>query len=236
MTTAKGVVALIPARGGSKGIPRKNITPLCQRPLISWAIESALQSGAFDEIWVSTDDDEIARVANDWGAHVHRRDPQTATDEASTESAMLDFLNHHPCEIICLIQATSPLTQARHFTEALAKLRESCADSLVTVTRNHLFLWSSEGEPLNYDPAERPRRQDWDGVLVESGAFYLTRVPVLLATCNRLGGKSVVYEISPEYSIDIDTVHDLRRCEQALHALQKQRGLSISSETKEPRV
>ena len=110
MITTKRLIALIPARGGSQGIPRKNVRELCHRPLISWVIESALQSGIFDEIWVSTDDDEIARVSKEWGANVHRRHPETATNEASTESAMLDFLKHHTSEFICLIQATSPLT------------------------------------------------------------------------------------------------------------------------------
>jgi len=216
MSTTKRVIALIPARGGSQGIPRKNVRELCHRPLISWVIESALQSGIFDEIWVSTDDDEIARVSKEWGANVHRRHPETATNEASTESAMLDFLKHHTSEFICLIQATSPLTLSRHFLEAFSKLHEARADSLVTVTRSHLFLWSGNGEPLNYDPAQRPRRQDWSGLLTENGAFYFTKVRVFLETRNRLGGRRVVYEIPQEYSADIDTAEDFDRCEQAL--------------------
>jgi len=211
-----GVIALIPARGGSRGIPRKNISELCHRPLISWTIESAFQSGVFDEVWVSTDDEEIARVSRQWGASVHRRDPETATDSASTESAMFDFLKHHTSEIICLIQATSPLTLSTHFSEGFKKFRESCADSLVTVTRNHLFLWSEEGKPLNYDPAQRPRRQEWNGVLTENGAFYFTKVTVFAETRNRLGGRTVVYEMPQEYSVDIDSMDDLALCELAM--------------------
>lgn len=232
---ASGILALIPARGGSRGIPRKNITPLCHRPLISWTIESALLSGAFDEVWVSTDDEDVAMVAEDWGARVHFRHPETATDHASSESAMVDFLKYHPCHVICLIQATSPLTLPRHFAEALLKFQTATADSLVTVTREHIFLWSSEGKALNYDPANRPRRQDWEGALVENGAFYITRVSTFLRTQNRLGGTTITFEIPSEHSADIDTIHDLKACEFLLYeSLSKDKGCQINTETTAP--
>lgn len=167
-------------------------------------------------MWVSTDDEEIAQVAREWKANVHWRDPQTATDVSTTESAMLDFLHTHSCDVLCLIQATSPLTLPKHFSEAFQKFEESKADSLVTVTREHLFLWSGAGKPLKYHPAQRPRHQDWDGVLVGNGAFYFTKVSVFMQEQHRLGGDSVVYEIPQEYSADIDTTDDLRHCELSL--------------------
>ena len=214
------VVAMIPARGGSQGIPRKNVISTAGRPLVAWCIESAIKSLVFDEVWVSTDDEEIAAVAQNYGALVHSRDASTATSEASTESAMLDFLNHHTADIIFLIQGTSPLTLPEHFSGALQKFRAKRADSLVTVTRRHIFLWSEDGCALNYEPSQRPRRQDWGGVLVENGAFYITKVDVFKSTKNRLGGTTTVYELPASHSADIDDVQDLAFCDMVLRNRQ----------------
>ena len=209
-------VCLIPARGGSTGIPRKNITNVCGRPLIAWVFKSALESGVFDEVWVSTDDEEIESVALALGALVHRRDPETATPEASTESAVHDFLFTHSAEYICIAQATSPLTTADHFRQAHEKLIGGRYDSLVTVTRQHIFLWSEDAEAVNYDPATRPRRQDWDGVLVENGAFYFTAVSAFKSCGHRLGGRRVIFEMPAHCSVDLDEPEDLIVCEAML--------------------
>ena len=215
------VVALIPARGGSKGIPRKNLSDLCGQPLIAWSISSARRCSYFDEVWVSTDDDEIQDVALSFNARVHRRNPLTATDTASSESVVLDFLEQHPdIDIICMIQPTSPLTLPEHFSEALKLMREQKADSVVTVSRQHKFIWSAEGSPQNYDPAQRPRRQEWAGELVENGAFYFTIASKFLETQNRLAGKTCVYEMPSDFSADIDCVEDLHLCEFRLRELQ----------------
>ena len=134
---------MIPARGGSVSIPKKNIKPLAGRPLIDWVIRPALDSGIFDEVWVSTDDDGIAEVALQCGAKVHRRAPETATATASTESAIKDFVDAHPAyDYLCLIQATSPLLTPTDFIEGIKLMQETGADSLVTAVRFHRFLWS----------------------------------------------------------------------------------------------
>lgn len=204
------VVALIPLRGGSRSIPRKNIRGLAGRPLCDWAIRSALDSGVFSAVWVSTDDEEIAGAAAKSGARVHWRAPQTATDKASSETALVEFLSVHPeVQVLALVQATSPLTHPEHFQEAWKRFLAERADSLVTVTREHRFRWSGEGKPLNYDPAERPRRQDWKGELVENGAFYFTRRALLESPrpC-RLGGKTVVYEMPSWTAFEADQEED----------------------------
>ena len=204
------VVALIPARGGSRGIPRKNIVDVGGKPLIAWCITSAVASKVFAEVWVSTDDIEIANIAREWGASIHMRDPSTATCEASTESALLDFLRSVTgVDVLCLIQATSPLTLPQHFVEAFDAFKSGGADSLVTVTRRHIFLWSNDGTPLNYQPETRPRRQDWDGVLVENGAFYFTLARAFMISNSRLSGKRIVYEMPPKRSVEIDDDTDL---------------------------
>mmetsp|Transcript_69127 Transcript_69127/g.202418 ORF Transcript_69127/g.202418 Transcript_69127/m.202418 type:complete len:239 (-) Transcript_69127:107-823(-) len=211
---AKRVVAVIPARGGSVSIPLKNIKELAGRPLIDWCIRAALDSGCFTEVYVSTDHDGIAEVAVASGAKVHRRAAETATSTASTESAMVDFAKAHPdFDILCLIQATSPLTTPTHFRESLELFQKASADSLVTAVRAHRFLWkvdpaTGEAEAKNYRPEKRPRRQDWDGELIENGAFYLTAKELFDRTSCRLGGKMVLYEM-PEHTLtELDSMID----------------------------
>ena len=142
MPGAPKVVAMIPARGGSVSIPKKNIKPLAGRPLIDWVIKPALHSGVFTEVWVSTDDGGIAKIAEECGARVHWRAPETATSTASTEAASMDFVKAHPdYDVLCLIQATSPLLTPDDFSKGWAIFCKERADSLVTAVRAHRFLW-----------------------------------------------------------------------------------------------
>lgn len=201
--------AIIPLRGGSQSIPRKNIKPLAGRPLCDWAIRAALDSGVFGAVWVSTDDEEIGAVAGRCGARVHWRAAETATAQASSESALLDFAGAQPAfSVLALVQATSPLTTPDDFRAARDRFEAQQADSLVTVARQHRFRWSPSGEALNYDPAHRPRRQDWDGELFENGAFYFTRKEWLLASGCRLGGKVAVHEMAAPTAFEIDEPED----------------------------
>mmetsp|Transcript_36463 Transcript_36463/g.79799 ORF Transcript_36463/g.79799 Transcript_36463/m.79799 type:complete len:237 (-) Transcript_36463:69-779(-) len=210
----KRVVAVIPARGGSVSIPLKNIKELAGRPLIDWCIRSALDSKCIDEVWVSTDHDDIAAVAEKCGAKVHRRAAETATSTASTESAMVDFVKAHPdYDVLCLIQATSPLVMPDHFREALDLFHRQNADSLVTAVRAHRFLWSVDpatgvATAKNYVPESRPRRQDWSGELIENGAFYFTTKALFETSQCRLGGRVVLYEM-PEHTLtELDSMVD----------------------------
>jgi len=195
-------------------VPLKNIKELAGRPLIDWSIRSALDSGIFAEVWVSTDHDKIAEVAKASGAQVHIRDPATATNTASTESAMVDFANAHPdFDVLCLIQATSPLVTPEHFKEALAMFEKVGADSLVTAVRQHRFLWkvdkeTGEATAINYEPLKRPRRQDWDGELIENGAFYFTKKETWDKEQCRLGGKMALYEMPEHTFCELDSAID----------------------------
>ncbi|MEJ8568198.1 N-acylneuraminate cytidylyltransferase [Elongatibacter sediminis] len=204
-------VAYMPLRGGSKSIPGKNVRELSGRPLFAWALGEAVASDCFDAVWVGTDSDDIARAVNrEFGEQVavFRRGPDTCTDEASTESALLEFAAAEAFDVLCTIQATAPLTRADDFRAARAQFEAAAADSLVTATREKRFYWSPAGEPLNYDPVRRPRRQDFAGTLVENGAFYYTRRPVLEELQCRLGGTISVYEMAPETAIEIDEPAD----------------------------
>ncbi|CAD7962481.1 unnamed protein product [Amoebophrya sp. A25] len=374
-------VALILARGGSVGIPHKNVKPLCGSALIGYVITAAQESGVFDRVVVSTDDEEIARIAGSgkstdgegdqvlsrkessssgteeqdeihtssssgpsspgdvlrelpspkrlkttslkmeastttcltkneniemnnrnykkshFGAEIFRRSAASATATASSESAVLEFLKTSPdCKICCLLQATSPLTTAHDLRNAMHQFTSAKADSLVSVVRWKRFFWevttstsqeidileeqleleleSEEaagqegkknsnvvgshyedttscskgsttisasanrnteettttsattrglkrrqvvllGKPKNYNPAKRPRRQDWEGELMENGAFYMFRVPVFLETGHRCGGKkTILYEMPEDTATELDSHTDWRIVEQ----------------------
>ncbi len=209
------VVALIPARGGSKGIPHKNIQPLGGRPLLHWTLEAACLSEAIHEVFVATDDARIAAVAEDFGhpkVRVVTRSPETATDTASTESVLLEFACGWQFDHVVLIQATSPLLQARDLDGGLQSYFKNKADSLLSVVRQKRFLWEADGTglatPLNYLPANRPRRQDFDGFLVENGAFYVTGREALLTSGCRLSGKVMCHEMAEETYVELDEPSD----------------------------
>jgi len=209
----KRIIAVIPARGGSVGIPMKNIQELAGRPLIDWAIKSARDSGIFDEIYVSTDHKQIGASAEASGAKVHWRSAESATNTASTELALIDFTKAHPdYDILCLIQATSPLVTPEHFCGALKVFNKCKADSLVTAVRMHRFMWKvqedGQAEAVNYAPLKRPRRQDWDGELIENGAFYFTTKKLFDEVQCRLGGKIALYEMEEHTFVELDSKVD----------------------------
>ena len=215
MKAGTRVVALIPARGGSKGIPQKNIKLLGGRPLIHWTLEAACLSETIQEVFVATDDERIAAVVAELGhpkVRVISRSPETATDTASTESVVMEFARDHEFEHLVLIQATSPLLQASDLDDGLRRYFEGRADSMLSVVRQKRFLWEADArgiaKPLNYLPAERPRRQDFDGFLVENGAFYVTGHEALLASGCRLSGQVMCHEMAEETYVELDEPAD----------------------------
>jgi N-acylneuraminate cytidylyltransferase len=208
-------VAFIPLRGGSKSVPRKNVKPIAGKPLCLWAIEAASGATRIDRVYVATDDPEIRRVVE--AARLPRvevvdRDPSTATDTASTESAMLEFCGKVEFESIVLIQATSPLLTSEELDAAIGRFEELGADSLVTVVAQKRFIWQVDAEgwgaPQNYEPACRPRRQDFDPYYVENGAFYVSRRAGLLATGSRLFGRVAAFPMAEETFTELDEPAD----------------------------
>lgn len=210
----KKTLAFIPVRGGSKSIPLKNIKPLCGKPLVCWNIEALEACPAVDEIVVATDSDDIWDVVescNYTKTHLFRRSSKNASDTASTESVMLEYIEYAklPEDIVfMLVQATSPLTETVHFTEALHKYAEGKHDSILSCVRNYRFFWNENGSSMNYDYMNRPRRQNFKGMLMENGAFYINSVDNILGNGNRLCGKIGIYEM-PEYTAtEIDEPDD----------------------------
>lgn len=207
-------IAFIPVRGGSKSIPLKNIKPFCCKPLVCWSIEALEACPSVDEIIVATDSNEIKSVVLNGKyakTHIYRRSAENACDTASTESVMLEYINYaHLSEdtIFMLVQATSPLTQTCHFAGALQQYSKGEYDSMLTCVRNKRFFWSADGASINYDYMHRPRRQEFDGMLMENGAFYINTVGNIKAVGNRLSGKIGIYEMPEHTSYEIDEPDD----------------------------
>ena len=203
-------IAIIPLRGGSKSIPKKNIRNIAGKPLCAWNITAAVESKVFDKILVSTDSTEITEVVDSLGLGVTilKRPEELATDTASTESVMLHCARSFDFDIMTLIQVTTPFARPKHFREASQMFERDTLDSLLSGVRQKHFFWNTDGTPLNYTPSNRPRRQDFPGVFRENGCFYMTKCEILLNEKCRIGGKTGIYEM-PDYSaIDIDEEDD----------------------------
>ena len=198
-------IAFVPARAGSISIKNKNIKPFCSKPLIYWSLKALQECTKIDQIYLSTDGGQIAEVAKSFNfpkLSIYMRDPENATSTASTESAMLEFIgkaNLNKEDIFVLVQATSPFTKSEDFQDAVMSFRKLNAESMLSVVRQKRFYWNADGDSLNYDYKNRPRRQNFDGMFMENGAFYISSVANILKYKNRLSGKIIPYEM-PEYT------------------------------------
>ncbi len=214
-------VAFIPVRGGSKSIPFKNIKTICGRPLVFWTIRAACECAHVDAVYVATDSDRVREtlvtLQNEDGDLLHKmevidRSPETASDTASTESAMLEFAHKYDFENIVLIQATSPLLTADDLAGGFELFMRPDTDSVLSCVRQRRFLWEQNENgnaiPQNYDVYHRPRRQEFSGYLMENGAFYITSREKLLTSQNRISGNIRVYEMSEDTAFEIDEVSD----------------------------
>ncbi|MDR6940543.1 cytidylyltransferase domain-containing protein [Mucilaginibacter pocheonensis] len=215
-------IAIIPLRKGSIGIPGKNKKKLLGRPLYQWVLGEAIESN-LDEIYIFTDDESIIeRIQLDYKwtdkVKVFERSPESATNTASTEFGMLELAQSldFDFDIYCLLQATSPLTSKDDINKTLDKVVNGGCDSALTVVESKRFLWTKEGTSINYNYLARPRRQDFEGLLIENGAVYAIKKDAYKEQHNRLGGKIGVVEMVEESLIEIDEPADWHIVEQLL--------------------
>lgn len=207
-------IGFVPARGGSKSIPLKNIKPFCGKPLIYWALKALQDCVAVDLFYLATDSDEIEACALTYNfakLKIYRRDPVNAMDASSTESVMLEFIqkqNYEGNELFLLVQATSPFITHTDISKAISQYESSGVDSLLSCSRTKRFFWNPDGTPLNYDFKTRPRRQDFEGLLMENGAFYLNSITNINTTKNRLSGRIGIFEMEEFASYELDEPHD----------------------------
>lgn len=222
-------IGLIPLRKNSKGIPGKNKKKMVGRPLFTWVLTASIFS-ELDEVYVFTDDQEVIDFVQreyHWTAKVKAllRVDENATDTASTESAMLEFSEkiNHDYDIICLLQATSPFTEANEINAVLQQLVEQQKDSALTVVKTHRFIWNTDGTPQNYDFNQRPRRQDFNGLLVENGAVYASTKLAFIESKSRLSGAVGLVTMEENSYTEIDSPTDWLIVENLLMERQKKR-------------
>lgn len=222
-------LCIIPARGGSKGVPRKNLRNFGGRPLITWSILHARAAAHLDRIVVTTDSEEIGDVARRAGAEVPFLRPVVlASDTATTESAMLHAVEalaergYEP-DAVVLLQATSPLRRAGRIDMAIQQFEDEGLDSLISVVPTHHFYWRQTNTPKAlYDYEYRPRRQDIqesDRLWQENGSIYITRTDLLRQEKNRLCGRIGMMEMHEDEGLEIDSLLDFAQAETVLRSV-----------------
>ncbi|MEO8093926.1 MAG: acylneuraminate cytidylyltransferase family protein [Pseudolysinimonas sp.] len=214
--TSRGerVVAVIPARGGSKGVPGKNLREVAGVSLVARAVSSARAARLVDAVYVSTDDDAIADATRDAGALVVRRPADISGDSATSEDALLHALDALPVEpdILVFIQATSPFIDPADLDAAIIRVRGGESDVVFAARPTHVFLWrlgDAGATGVNHDHAFRLRRQDSEPQFQETGAFYVMRVAGFRAARHRFFGRVGIGIVPHLTAIEIDSEDDL---------------------------
>lgn len=218
--TAGQTIAIIPARGGSKGIPHKNIAPLYGKPMLAWSIAEAKKSGLIDRVIVSTDSDEIALAAKAYGAEVIIRPEEISSDFATSESVLLHALytlqehGEELPELTVFLHCSTPLTLAQDIDGTVKALKNADADTALAVVPFYGYFWKTddvtgEAAPDGHIKGERRRRQEREPKYLETGAVYVMKTDGFLQNKKRLFGQTVMYEMPAERYYDIDTPTDL---------------------------
>lgn len=229
-------VAFIPVRGGSKSIPLKNIKEICGRPLVYWTLKAACECKYIDRVYVATDSEAIKDTVEKFSkkgmleefekVEVIGRTTESASDTASTESAMLEFAENYEFDNIVLIQATSPLLVASDLNKGFETFNIAGTDSVLSVVLQKRFHWGVDNEgnarPTNYDVFKRPRRQEFAGYYVENGAFYITSKKDLITSKNRVSGNIKIVEMKEDTFFEIDEPSDW----EIIESLMKKNGMS----------
>ena len=213
-------IAFIPVRAGSKSIPLKNIKLLNGKPLVYWTANAALNTDCIDKLIIATDSEEIKSTVLGFGFNkleVYERDKENAQDTSSTESVMLEYINKSDLkedDLFFLIQATSPMLKSEHIDSMYKEFKTNDFDSMFTGVLEKQFHWGKnlngqkDLQPVNYDYRNRPRRQDFEGLIAENGACYINSVGNIKRDKCRLSGKISVYELPSYTSYEIDEPAD----------------------------
>lgn len=214
------VLAVITARGGSKGLPRKNVLLAAGKPLIAWTVEAALAASVVDRVVLSSDDDEIISAASAAGCDIpFRRPPELATDKASSMDVIFHALHQLPgYEFVVLLQPTSPMRTAADIEAAFRLMQAHNAPACVSVSevdQSPYWMYKLTAEdrlsallkPLD----DVSRRQDLPPVYTLNGAIYIARIEWLIQNQSFLGPETVAYQMPKSRSIDIDDIYDFQR-------------------------
>lgn len=214
-------IAFIPARKGSKGIPGKNKKLFCGKPLVQWSIEQAKDSKLFDDIVVSSDDEDILKLAKSLGVTPVKRKDELAEDDTKLDDVVWDYIQDHPCDYICLLQPTSPLRSVKDIKRGYKYIQMKKYWSVVGVTWNPIMGWvdnaTNKGPACIYLVNDRPNRQNRENFFLENGAIYWTEYSTFLNLKSRIGSpaKTKLLEMPPERSLEVDSPFDWYLAEKA---------------------
>ncbi len=210
-------IAFIPVRKEINALLKKS---LCGKPLVYWTVKAACECKYIGTVYVATDSEQIRETVEGLKkstpsfdkVRAIERSAESASDTASTEFAMLEFAQNYDFENIALIQATSPMLSNKDLDAGFELFNTDGTDSVLSVVRQYRFLWDKDEQgnatPKNYDVFHRPRRQEFDGYLVENGAFYITSKNDLLKSKNRVSGNIKAYEMCEDSAFEIDNPSD----------------------------
>lgn len=226
-------IAFIPVRGGSKSIPLKNIKIIHGKPLVYWTAKAAQNAQCIDKIVIATDNDDIKSTVANFKFDkltIYDRESVNAQDNSSTESVMLEFINKSSLnnkDLFFLIQATSPLLTSEDIDNMYNEFSKSHADSMFSGVREKQFHWigidnkiENGVKPINYDYTNRPRRQDFEGIIAENGACYINSVGNIKRDNCRLSGKIRAFELPAYTAYEIDEPEDWLFIEQLMQKLK----------------
>jgi len=215
------ISSIILARGGSKGIPKKNLIDFCGKPLLAWTILQSLATDEVSDVWVSSDSQEILDVAVQYGANPIKRPDDISGDTESSESAWLhaiDFIesleNSDDVDYVLAPQVTSPLRGRLDFSESIKQLLVDKSDTLLSVAEiEDFFIWKKDAEnnpeSVNYNYHDRKPRQQIENRYLENGSFYIFSPSFLRENINRLGGKISLYVMDRYKMFQIDNQEDV---------------------------
>jgi CMP-N,N'-diacetyllegionaminic acid synthase len=216
------VVAIVLARGGSKGVPKKNIIDFCGKPLIAWTIENCIKGGA-NSVWVSSDSEEILNISAEYGANKIKRPDDISGDFATSESAWLhaidyiESVSNDKIDWVLAPQVTSPLRETKDIQKVISLAKENKFDSFFSCSvAEDLFFWQKDLngnlDSINYDWRNRKRRQDIPKQYIENGSFYFFKPEVLKKSNNRFGENIGIVEMEFWKMFEIDSFEDLKMC------------------------
>jgi len=216
-------VAIILARSGSKGIPKKNLMNFCGKPLIVWSIEQAKKSKNISSVWLSSDDDKILDVGKKYKINVIKRPKALCKDFSSAEDGYLHAINKiekstKKIDLVIGLQATSPIRESSDLEKAIKKFHRYNYDSMISACPiGDFFIWEKNKKGIwksvNYDYRNRPRRQEFPTQYEENGSFYMFKPEILNKYKNRLGGKVGITEMEYWKHFEIDEPEDVFLCE-----------------------
>ena len=225
------ILAIIPARGGSKGIPLKNIIKIEKKPLLYYTVDAALKSKLVNRTIVSTDDKKISKIATFYGSEVIKRPKKLSGDKIGLEPTInhvLDFLkdkeNYVP-DLIIILQNTSPLRNSYHIDDAIKLLIKNKFDSVLSGFSYYTFLWNytknDNVKSVSYDPQKRPNHQNMKEQLYENGALFVSTFNAFKKSNCRISGNIGFYKMPIELSYNIDTLEDLKDVKRMIKLLKK---------------